>query len=165
MMKRQKKKYDPPSHPYSEQRLREEIRLIGTYGLRNKKGVWKIRTRISELRHRARDLLGRPEAEQEAEEFLRKLYKLGLLSQDDNLETVLKLEARDLLEHRLQTIVHKKGIAKTIWQARQMVVHGHIVVETDEKERVITSPSYIVKKDEKVKIHPQSSYKQDEEKE
>lgn len=162
-MKRQKKKWDPPSRPFSEERLRNETRLIGTYGLRNKKELWKARTKISKLRHRARELLGQAEEEFEEEKeeaFIGKLYKLGVLSEDDDLESVLRLEARDLLERRLQTQVYREGLAKSIWHARQMVVHGHIVVEANGDEKVVTSPSYQVRRKEKVKIHPNSSLKE-----
>lgn len=163
-MKRQKKKYRKPSHPFSDERLKEELLLIGEYGLRNNQEVWKARTKISEFRHRARELLGHPERERKEDEFLTKLYHLGILSKNADLESALRIEVRDLLERRLQTIVEKKGLAKSIWQARQMIVHRHIVVETDDElDKVITSPSYLVKRGEKVKIHPQSSFKQEEE--
>ncbi|NIQ04536.1 MAG: 30S ribosomal protein S4 [Candidatus Korarchaeota archaeon] len=165
-MKRQKKKYEAPAHPYSEERLRGEIVLLGNYGLRNKKEIWKARTKISNFRHRARELLGQPEEERTEEPFLNRLYDLGLLSKSDDLERVLRLETKDLLERRLQTLVYREGYAKTIWQARQMVVHGHIVVASNGEEQVITSPSYLVQRGETVKMHPNSSFnKEQEEKE
>jgi small subunit ribosomal protein S4 len=40
--------------------------------------------------------------------------------------------------------VFEKGFAKTIYQARQFVVHGHIQV----RGKKINAPSYIVKKEE-----------------
>lgn len=33
-----------------------------------------------------------------------------------------------LLERRLDNIIYKSGLAATIWAARQMVVHGHILI-------------------------------------
>ncbi len=44
------------------------------------------------------------------------------------------------MERRLQSLVHRKGLAKSPKQARQLVVHGHIRVGG----RRITSPSYLV---------------------
>lgn len=165
-MKRQKKKYEKPSQPFSDQRIRKEVRLIGKYGLRNKKEVWKARTQISKYRHRVRELLGHSpdERREEAKAFLEKLYEIGLLPEDADLEEVLKLETRDLLERRLQTQVYRKGLAKSIWEARQLITHKHIVVESNgEKEKVVTSPSYLLERSEKVKIHPTSPLKQKKE--
>jgi small subunit ribosomal protein S4 len=44
----------------------------------------------------------------------------------------------------LQTIVQKKGLIKSPYQARQAVVHGHVMIG----ERVVTIPSYTVKVEE-----------------
>ncbi|MFQ3647810.1 MAG: 30S ribosomal protein S4 [Anaerolineae bacterium] len=45
-----------------------------------------------------------------------------------------------LLERRLDNIVYKAGIAATIWAARQLVVHGHILVNGSR----IDLPSYLL---------------------
>ena len=45
-----------------------------------------------------------------------------------------------MLERRLQTIVFRKGLAKTVKQARQLTVHGFIAVDG----RKINRPGYIV---------------------
>ncbi|MDX1596254.1 MAG: S4 domain-containing protein, partial [Nitrosopumilaceae archaeon] len=60
----------------------------------------------------------------------------------------------DLLARRLQTIVLKKLGFKTPYQARQAVVHGHIMI----KDRVIDIPSYTVTVDEEegIKFSPES---------
>jgi ribosomal protein S4 len=47
------------------------------------------------------------------------------------------------MERRLQTIVHRSGLAKSIHQARQFVTHGHISVAGD----VVSVPSYIVQRE------------------
>ncbi len=74
------------------------------------------------------------------------------------LDDVLNLQVTDLLSRRLQTIVHKKLNFKTPYQARQAVVHGHIMID----ERVVSVPSYVVKIEEEEKIHftSDSSYKE-----
>jgi small subunit ribosomal protein S4 len=76
--------------------------------------------------------------------LINKLIKLGVLGPEAGFEDVLTLEVEDILKRRLQTIVFEKGLAKTIYQARQFVVHGHIQVEGKK----INAPSYIVKKAE-----------------
>ena len=45
-----------------------------------------------------------------------------------------------LLERRLDNVVRRLGIARTIWAARQMTVHGHILVNGKKLDR----PSYVV---------------------
>ena len=44
------------------------------------------------------------------------------------------------MEKRLQTIVYKKGLARTPKEARMFVVHGHIALNGKK----INSPSYVV---------------------
>jgi small subunit ribosomal protein S4 len=69
---------------------------------------------------------------------------------------VLNLEVNDLLTRRLQTLVHKKFGFQTPYQARQAVVHGHIMIG----DRVINIPSYTVKTDEEenIKFTPESKF-------
>ena len=61
----------------------------------------------------------------------------------------MSLTIQDLLNRRLQTVVFKKGFARTINQARQFITHGHIAVN----ERKVTAPSYIVLKSETDKVN------------
>jgi len=46
-----------------------------------------------------------------------------------------------LLEQRLDNVVRRLGWARTIWQARQMVAHGHVQVNGQKVDR----PSYQLK--------------------
>ncbi|MDH5634797.1 MAG: 30S ribosomal protein S4, partial [Candidatus Bathyarchaeota archaeon] len=64
------------------------------------------------------------------------------------LDDVLDLSLEDILERRLQTIVFSKGLAKSIFQARQLITHGHIAID----RRRVPSPSYLVLRDEETKI-------------
>ncbi|MEM3608734.1 MAG: 30S ribosomal protein S4, partial [Candidatus Bathyarchaeia archaeon] len=63
-------------------------------------------------------------------------------------DDVLDLTIEDVLERRLQTIVFRKGLAKTIHQARQLITHGHIAIGKQK----VTVPSYLVSKDEEDQI-------------
>jgi len=76
--------------------------------------------------------------------LIKKLVTLGVLGPNAGFEDVLLLTVEEILKRRLQTIVFEKGLAKTIYQARQFVVHGHIQVGGKK----INAPSYIVKKAE-----------------
>jgi ribosomal protein S4 len=52
------------------------------------------------------------------------------------------------MERRLQTIVHRSGLAKSIHQARQFVTHGHISVAGD----IVSVPSYVVQREQESRI-------------
>ena len=55
--KKEHKKYKTPETPFDEARQKEELILIGTYGLRNKKELWIHRTRLTNFRSNAREIL------------------------------------------------------------------------------------------------------------
>lgn len=135
-----RRKYLKPSHPWQKERIETERRLVRDYGLKNKKEVWKANTFIKRLKDRSK-LLSRvdtPQSEKETQEMLTKLTRLGILSSNAELSDVLSLETDSALERRLQTVVFKKGFARSVGQARQIIVHGHISVNGKK----ITFPSY-----------------------
>ncbi len=148
--RRQRKSYDTPRHPWRSDQLDVELRLVGEYGLRNKRELWRYKTMLSEVRGIARSLLGTSEAERSRieREYLTKLSRIGILSESASIDEILDLDIRDLMERRLQTVVFRRGLAKTLHQARQMVSHGHISVA----DRIISVPGYIVYRNEEDKI-------------
>jgi small subunit ribosomal protein S4 len=64
------------------------------------------------------------------------------------LDNVLDLTIEDILERRLQTTVFRKGLARTIFQSRQLITHGHVTIDG----RRVTIPGYIVLKEDEAKI-------------
>jgi len=148
--KKQRKSYETPRHPWRKDQLEVELHLMGEYGLRNKRELWRYKTMLSEVRGIARSLLGATETERARleREYLAKLSRIGVLSESASIDDILDLEIRDLLERRLQTLVFRKGLAKTLYQARQLVSHGHIAVAG----RVVSVPGYVVKRDEEQKL-------------
>jgi small subunit ribosomal protein S4 len=148
--KRQRKSYETPRHPWRRDQLDVELRLMGDYGLRNKRELWRYKTMLSKVRGIARSLLGTSEAERSRieREYLSKLSRVGILSESSSIDEVLDLDIRDLLERRLQTVVFRQGLAKTLHQARQMVSHGHIAVAG----RIVSVPGYIVNRNDESKI-------------
>ncbi len=148
--KKQKKKYGTPRFPWRAGILQEELRLLGQYGLRNKRELWRCKTMLSKYRGIARALIGKTHEERKDMEMqlLRSLKKLGIIHENAVLDDVLDLTVEDILERRLQTVVFRKGLAKTIHQARQLITHGHIAIGNQR----VTVPGYIVKKDEEDKI-------------
>ncbi|MBY8884288.1 MULTISPECIES: 30S ribosomal protein S4 [Streptomycetaceae] len=59
------------------------------------------------------------------------------------------------LERRLDALVLRSGLARTIYQARQMVVHGHIEVNGRKVDR----PSFRVRPDDVVQVRERSRAK------
>ncbi|BCK72493.1 MULTISPECIES: 30S ribosomal protein S4 [Streptomyces] len=59
------------------------------------------------------------------------------------------------LERRLDALVLRSGIARTIYQARQMVVHGHISVN----DRKVDKPSFRVRPGDVVMVRERSREK------
>ncbi len=146
-IKRNRKKYSTPLKPWEKERINEELKIIGKFGLRNKKEIWKLNYKLSNFRRRARQLLTLSEEDRkEAQKDINtKLYNLGLTSLDVNLDQILDLNIEDLMQRRLQTIVYNKGLSKSIYQARQLIVHGHIAIN----DRRVNSPGRLVlRKDE-----------------
>ena len=121
------------------QQLKEGKILQKKYGLRRKKEIWISQGILRNFRQRARKLIAVKNPEQE-KILLEKLSKMGLLPKDSNLDAVLGLTIEDILGRRLETITHKKGLAKTPRQARQAIVHGHLMISG----RKVYSPSMLV---------------------
>ncbi len=147
--RRSKKIYAKPRHPWQAERIEEEKKIVKKHGLKNKKELWKCQTMLRNFRRQARKsmALGTAQAEKEEKQLLDKLERLNLLK-NPTLDGVLALQINDILERRLQTRVYKKGLANTISQARQYIVHGHISVDGSK----VTSPGHLVKKDEEETI-------------
>ncbi|MBY9016998.1 MAG: 30S ribosomal protein S4 [Candidatus Lokiarchaeota archaeon] len=144
--RRLKKKFKKPKRPFEKERQVEELEFLGKFGLRNKREFWKMRTILGNWRSLARQSRSMPQerATEVQQTLIKKLVKLGVLGSDAGFEDVLLLTVEDILRRRLQTLVFEKGYAKSIYQARQFVVHGHIQV----RGKKINAPSYIVKKEE-----------------
>jgi len=139
-MKRQKKQYQKPKHPWQATRITEEATLVKNYGLKNKKEVWKASSKLRNWRAQARKLVGLSKSQRGAAEkqLFDKLLKLGLLNKQSDLDDILGLNIEQILDARLQTQVYKQGLASTVKQARQFIVHGKVLVNGD----VMTAPSY-----------------------
>ncbi|ACX73489.1 ribosomal protein S4 [Methanocaldococcus vulcanius M7] len=166
--RRFKKSYETPNHPWIKDRIEREKELCKKYGLRRKREVWKAETILRKYRRQARRLISdrTEQGAKEAVQLFNVLRKYGILKiEDPTLDDVLSLTVEDILERRLQTLVFRKGLARTPRQARQLIIHRHIAVDG----RVVTSPSYMVSVEEEDKIgyaknspfndnnHPESS--------
>ena len=143
--------WNKPKRPLNYDLMMDELKILGTFGLKTKRELWKTQTELSRVRLHARSLLAlRREVRERKEPILiQSLSKIGLVDQNSTLDDVLNLQVTDLLSRRLQTITQKKLYFKTPYQARQAIVHGHIMIG----DSVVTIPSYIVKTEEETKIH------------
>ncbi|MBR9700217.1 30S ribosomal protein S4 [Candidatus Woesearchaeota archaeon] len=138
-----RRKYSSPSHPWEKTRIEHESQLIASYSLKNKKEIWKMNSLLKGFKHQAKKLgsLNTKQSEKEKQQLLARLVSYNLLTQENmGMEVILNLKLEDIMERRLQTLTFKKGLARSVKQARQFITHGHISVGG----KVITSPSYIV---------------------
>lgn len=140
--KKQRRKYSGPQHPWRRTRIEEEKVLSQEYGLRNKKDLWKMTSKLGHFKKQAKALITRNGVQAEAEKklFLGKLQRLNLIGVDAGIDDVLSLSVKDLLERRLQTLLYRKGFAHSALQARQFIVHGHVFVHGQK----MNVPSYLV---------------------
>ncbi len=107
------------------------MKLVGEYGLRNKRELWRVQYALSRIRNNARMLLTLDEKNTrrifEGEALLRRMNRYGLLDESQNkLDYVLALTVENFLERRLQTLVFKSGMAKSIHHARVLIKQRHI---------------------------------------
>lgn len=148
--KKQRKKYETPKFPWRIDILETELKLVGQYGLRNKRELWRHKTMVSKFRGIARSLLGMSAEERRKleKQLIDRLRRLGVLPKAAALDDVLDLTIENILERRLQTLVFRKGLAKSMYQARQLISHRHVAIEGKR----VSSPSYLVLSDEEPRI-------------
>ena len=147
-----------PKRPLNYDLLMDELKTLGAFGLKTKRELWKTQTELSRVRLHARSLLALRQEDRKRKEpiLIQSLSKIGLVDQNSTLDDVLNLQVTDLLSRRLQTMAQKKLYFKTPYQARQAIVHGHVMIG----DSVVTIPSYVVKTEEEAKIHliPESRF-------
>ena len=148
--KKPKKQYKKPNHPYEKERMITELKLVGRYGLRNKRELWKAQTILGNLRSQARSILAEPEGVREIREhdLLARTHRMGILEEDATLDNVLGLSIESILDRRLQTLVYRLGYPYTPYQARQMIVQRHVMLG----DEIVSTPSRLIKRHEEEKI-------------
>jgi len=141
------KQYSSPKRRFEKSRIESERVLAITYGLRNKREIWRATEVLRKHRSGAREVLAMTSAIGEApktiarrEELVTTLQRYGLLGPDAAMDNILSLKVEDILERRLQTIVYRKGLARSPKQARQLITHGHIAINGQR----VSVPSYMV---------------------
>merc|ERR1711990_257168 len=135
-----------PRRPFEKEKLINELRLIGSYGLKNKNEVWRLQLTLAKLRKAARVLLTLPEKDPrrlfEGEALIRRMVRMGLLKDSERkLDYVLGLTIAQFMERRLQTLVMKRKIASSVHHARVLIRQKHIAVG----KQMVNIPSFMVR--------------------
>ncbi len=140
--KKFRKKYQTPMHPWNKAAIDEEAEIKSDYGIRRKKEIYLMQSFLKRYRNIAKRLSTETtdQSVKEAKDVLEKLQRLGLLAESAELNQILALTLKDILERRLQSVIYRKGMARSMKQARQFVTHRHILVSGKE----ITAPSYLL---------------------
>ena len=77
------KTFKKPRRPFEKERLDSELKIVGEYGLRNKRELWRVQFALNKLRNAARVLLTLDEKDPkrifEGEAIMRRMYRYGLL--------------------------------------------------------------------------------------
>ena len=144
--KQYRRKYETPLHPWNKTAIETEKVLVREYGLKNKHEIYIASSFLRRYKILAKKFtaLTTAQAEKEKSQILDKLFRTGIIAQGAGLDQILGLELKDIMERRLQSQICRKGLARTMKQARQFITHRHILVDGKE----ITSPSFLVSRDE-----------------
>ena len=77
------KTFKKPRRPFEKERLDNELKTVGEFGLRNKRELWRVQFALNKLRNAARVLLTLDEKDPkrifEGEAIMRRMYRYGLL--------------------------------------------------------------------------------------
>merc|ERR1711862_601021 len=142
------KTWGKPKRAFEKERLDAEMKIIGEYGLKNKREVWRTQYALSKIRTAARQLMTLDDKSEtrifQGEALLRRMTRLGLLLEGERkLDYVLGLTSAKIMERRLQTKVFKLGLAKSIHHARTLIRQRHIRVG----KQICDIPSFLVRVD------------------
>jgi small subunit ribosomal protein S4 len=156
-VKKIRKKYSKPNHPWRMDRITEEHQIIKDYGIPRMTELWKAKAKLGSFKNQAKNLSARTDSQAkiERENLVKKLKSLNLI-ENESLEAILGINIKNVLDRRLQTVAFKKGFAKSMKQARQMIIHRHVLIGG----KINSSPSYIVRSSEEgsVELSPKSAF-------
>eukprot|EP00830_Metopus_es_P016302 TRINITY_DN49_c0_g1_i5.p1 TRINITY_DN49_c0_g1~~TRINITY_DN49_c0_g1_i5.p1 ORF type:complete len:245 (-),score=64.28 TRINITY_DN49_c0_g1_i5:27-665(-) len=140
------KTWNAPKRPWERERLCQELKYVGLFGLKNKKEVWRVQYMLAKIRKAARELLILPENDSrrlfEGEALVNRMIRLGVLKENEKrLDYVLGLTVPLFLERRLATKVFRSNSAKSMHEARVKIYQRHIKVG----KQLVNIPSFMVR--------------------
>ncbi len=141
--RKQHRKFTRPAKLFDKKRIEEENILLKQYGLKNKREVWKAEFKVAKIKGLAKKLINN---QQKQEELINRLKKQGF--KVSNIDGVLSLKKEDIFERRLQTLLVRKGLARTPRHARQLITHKHVSVD----DKITNIPSFLVPIDNEGKL-------------
>ncbi|MCL4170278.1 UNVERIFIED_CONTAM: hypothetical protein GTU68_021179, partial [Idotea baltica] len=147
--------FNTPRRPFEKERIDNELQLVGKYGLKNKREVWRVHLTLSKFRKAARELLTLEEKDPrrlfEGSALLRRMHRYGLLTNEElKLDYVLGLTLNKLLDRRLQTRIAQDAFhSKSIHQARTIIKQRHIRVG----KSLVNAASFLVRTESERKIN------------
>ncbi|MFH1394362.1 MAG: 30S ribosomal protein S4 [Candidatus Micrarchaeota archaeon] len=148
--RRLRNKFDRPKKLWEKDRIKHDKGLKAEYGLKSMNELFAVTEHLKKYRREARRMLALTHEARGKDEqkILAKLARMGVMKPGSRIEDILALDVRVFLERRLQTIVHRKGLARTTRQARQLITHGFISIDG----RKNNTPGYMVTADEDASI-------------
>merc|ERR1711937_480867 len=116
-----------------------------------------VQLTLGKLRKAARDLLTleetNPKRMGEGRALMNRMFKYGLLNKDkeNGLDYVLGMTVQKFLERRLQTIVFRNKMARSVHEARAVIYQRHVAVDN----QLVNVPSFMVtvENENKVNFH------------
>jgi len=146
-LKKFNKTFKRPKNPYERKRYKIELIIIGKFGLKNKKELWRHQLILSKIRLLAGKIIRNNthlyKIPLQKYTLLWFCYKYNLIKNKcDNIDLVLSVNLDSLMKRRIQFLVHKKNISRTVHQARLLIMHKNISI----KNQVVSKPNYLIKK-------------------
>jgi small subunit ribosomal protein S4 len=143
-------KYSTPSHPWRKERIDTERALRRQYGLKNSTELWKLSSKLKSFKDQIKNFatMAPEQGAKEKAQLEARLAKYGIQPESGNLEEVLDYTPQTLLNRRLQTVLVQRNMARTMRQARQFIVHRHVLVG----DKCISAPGYLVTVAEETQI-------------
>lgn len=161
-IKRLRKKYTTPMHPWNATRIKLEKGIMRKYGVSNKREIWKMESVLKGFKDQAKSLLTRTDeqANKERSQLQDRMVRLGLIGSSAGVDDILGLQLKDIMNRRLQTLVARNRLARSVRHARQLITHEHIAVNGVK----VTSPGYLVLRAEEGTLDyaPDSPYRSGE---
>ncbi|MDE1851336.1 MAG: 30S ribosomal protein S4 [Candidatus Micrarchaeota archaeon] len=142
--KKIRKKFERPKLMWNKERIDHDHGLRDRYGLKNLRELWKVSTEVSRIRRNVREVLSGRSTEKVGFSIRDRLARYNVISKDATIDDMLNITPEALLDRRLQSLVFKKGLARTPKQARQLITHGFISVNGQK----VKSPGFMVSIDQ-----------------